>query len=109
MRYKVVFLHQAKLDLDDLKNYIIKNHSQKSWQECLAKIKKSINTLKSFPAAGNIPTELENINLSQYRQVISGMNRIIYETRGNTVFIHLACDARKDMKSVLIRRLLRIN
>lgn len=109
MQYKVVFLHQAKLDLDDLKNYIIKNHSPKSWQECLAKIKNSINTLKTFPQAGKIPSELENINLSQYRQVVSGMNRIIYEIREDIVFIHLVCDSRKDMKSVLTRRLLRIN
>lgn len=109
MRYKVVLAHQAKLDLDDLKNYIIKNHSQKSWQECLSKLKNSIKTLKTFPQAGNIPTELENINLSQYRQIISGMNRIIYEIRETTVFIYLICDSRKDMKSILTRRLLRIN
>lgn len=108
MQYKVVILHQAKLDLHSIKNYILNNHSKKSWQECLIKIKKSINTLKTFPYSGNIPPELETLHLNQYRQVISGMNRIIYEIKGDTVFIHLVCDSRKALKDALTRRLLRI-
>ncbi len=108
MRYKVVFLHQAKLDLHYIKNYILKNHSKKSWQDCLGKIKNAIYTLKTFPQSGNIPPELETLHLNQYRQIISGMNRIIYEIKNDTVFIHLICDSRKELKNILTNRLLRI-
>jgi len=64
--------------------------------------------LKTFPHAGSIPEEFEKLNLSQYRQVLSGMNRIIYEVRLDTVYIHIITDARRDLKSLLTRRLLRI-
>jgi hypothetical protein len=37
------------------------------------------------------------------------MNRIVYEVRQDIVYIHIVCDTRKDMKSLLTRRLMRIS
>lgn len=108
MSYSVVFLHQAEVDLEELKSYIIKNFCQNTWRESYAKIKKTVLSLKKFPYSGHIPDELESLNLNQYRQVISGMNRIIYEVRQNTLYIHIVCDARREMRSLLTRRLLRM-
>jgi len=108
MHYKVVFLHQAKLDLQYLKNYILKNFTLDTWKTSYKKIKDAVNTLKTFPEAGSIPSELEDLNLNQYRQVIADLNRIIYEIRQNIIYIHIVCDSRKEMKSLLTRRLLRV-
>ncbi len=107
MRLSVVFLRSAELDLKELKNYIIKRFDMATWQTSYGKIQKAVNILQTFPLRGKIPEELESLNLTQYRQVISGMNRIIYEVRQETVYIHIVCDARKDMKSLLTKRLLR--
>jgi hypothetical protein len=49
------------------------------------------------------------LNLSEYRQVLCGMNRIIYEIRQDVVFIHAVVDVRRDMVSLLTRRLLRVD
>jgi hypothetical protein len=54
--------------------------------------------LKSFPYVGSLPEEFEKLNLSQYRQVLSGMNRIIYEVRLNIIYIHIIMDIRRDLK-----------
>jgi toxin ParE1/3/4 len=35
------------------------------------------------------------------------MNRIIYEVRQDILYIHIIVDARRDLKTLLIRRLLR--
>lgn len=109
MVHNVVFLHQAELDLIELKRYITTNFSQTTWQTSYKNIKKVINGLKKLPEAGHIPPELDSLNLTQYRQVISGKNRIIYEIRGIMIYIHIVCDARQDMATLLFKRLLRHN
>jgi len=48
------------------------------------------------------------LGLQQYRQVISGMSRIIYELRDEVIYIHIVCDTRRDMRTLLSRRLLRM-
>jgi len=45
--------------------------------------------------------------MRNYRQVLTGMNRIIYEVRGEVLYIHIVCDACKDLHSLLVRRMLR--
>ncbi len=107
MSISVVFLRSAELDLKELKNHIVKNFDKDTWQASYSKIQEAVGTLQTFPLGGRIPEELDKLNLTQYRQVISGMNRIIYEVRQETIYIHIVCDTRKDMKSLLTKRLLR--
>jgi plasmid stabilization system protein ParE len=108
MSLKVVILESAEHDLKELRSYIVKNFSLKTWQNTYDKIKEVIRNLKTFPYTGSIPEEIEKLNLSQYRQVISGMNRIIYEVRQDTLYIHIIVDGRRDLTSLLTRRLLRV-
>lgn len=108
MSFQIVFLKSAEHDLKELKGYMVKDFGKDTWQASYAKIKDTVNTIGTFPLGGNVPEELERLNLTQYRQVVSGMNRIIYEVRQEIIYIHIVCDTRKDMKSLLTRRLLRI-
>ena len=108
MSLKIVILESAEHDLKELRNYIVKNFSLKTWQNTYDKIKEVIRNLKTFPYTGSIPEEIEKLNLSQYRQVISEMNRIIYEVRQDTLYIHIIVDGRRDLTSLLTRRLLRV-
>ena len=34
------------------------------------------------------------------------MNRIIYEHRADMAYVHVICDVRRDLRAVLLRRLL---
>lgn len=103
---KVVFLRSAEADLKDLRHYILKNFGATVWASSYGKIKDSVAMIEAHPQAGRIPEELENLSTAQYRQVVSGMNRIIYEVRLDTAYIHLICDTRRDLKSLLMRRLM---
>jgi len=104
---QVVLLQSAEQDLKELKTYMIKNFNNDAWQMSYQKIKESIKTIQRFPQSGKIPEELEKLNLSQYRQILAGMNRVIYEVRQQTIYIHIICDTRKDMVALLTKRLLR--
>lgn len=108
MSFKVVILESAEQDLKELRAYIVKNFSVDTWRTSYAQIKEAIRNLKEFPQAGSIPEEIEKLNLAQYRQVLSGMNRVIYEVRLDVIYIHIVADARRDMSTLLNRRLLRI-
>ena len=109
MSLKIVILESAEHDLNELRSYIIKNFSVKIWRNTYVKLKDAIRNLQNFPQAGVIPEEIEKLNLSQYRQLVSGLNRIIYEVRQDTVYIHIIVDSRRDMSALLTRRLLRVS
>lgn len=104
----VVILESAEIDLKELKSYLVKNFSIGTWENTYKDLKKAIRNLKEFPYIGTIPEELATLNLTQYRQVVVSMNRVIYEIRQDVIYIHIICDTRRDMVSLLTRRLLRI-
>ncbi|CDG82001.1 type II toxin-antitoxin system RelE/ParE family toxin [Janthinobacterium agaricidamnosum] len=105
MNTRVVVLDEAEQDLKDLQTYLIQHFSVTTWQDSYAKIKKSIRLLKSFPQSGTVPDEIRQYGTTKYRQVLAGMNRIIYEVRADVVYIHIIVDTRRDMKSLLEKRL----
>ena len=86
MSCKVVILESAEHDLKELKAYIVTNFSPATWRNTYNHIKEVVRNLKTFPHAGSIPEEIRKLNLSQYRQVLSGKNRIIYEVRQDTLY-----------------------
>ncbi|WP_454762975.1 type II toxin-antitoxin system RelE/ParE family toxin [Cupriavidus campinensis] len=105
---RAVFLAGAEEDLKDLRRYAIQRFGKPAWQETLQKIRDSVGAIQRFPQGGAIPDELADVTLGQYRQVISGMNRIIYEVGNEIVYIHIVCDTRRDMRTLLSRRVLRM-
>ena len=104
---RVVILDSTEQDLKDLRSYVVKNFSQATWLKTYYKLKESIRNLATFPLLGAVPPELETLNLNQYRQIVSGMNRIIYEPRTDAVYIYMIVDTRRDLETLLRRRLMR--
>ena len=109
MSLKVVILQSAQTDLKELRTYPIKQFSSQTWQSTYADLKTAILGLADLPYSGSIPEEVEKLNLGQYRQIISGMNRVIYEVREKNVFVHIIVDSRKSLPSLLMKRLLNGN
>jgi plasmid stabilization system protein ParE len=104
---KAVFLTEAEADIKELRFYIIKRFGANTWRETLQAIKGAVHDTISFPLRGCIPDELTELGLTQYRQVLAGKNRIIYEVRDDILYIHIVCDIRKDLRTLLARRVLR--
>ena len=106
MTFKVVILHSAKRDLKDIKSYLIRQFSTSTWQQSYDALKQAKRRVETQPYAGSIPEEIEKLNLSQYRQVVSGMNRIIYEIRDQMIYIHIIANTRKNLQALLLRNLI---
>ena len=101
----IVFLQSAEADLNDLRSYVVTKFGRDVWLASYAKIKEAVAIVQDNPKAGRIPAELESLNVTQYRQILSGMNRIIYEMRDETVYIHIVCDTRRDLQGLLMKRI----
>jgi toxin ParE1/3/4 len=100
MMYKVIVLASAERDLRHLKTYILKNFSTSAWQGTYGKLKQAMRGLEMFPLAGAIPAEIAALGSDKFRQIISGKNRIIYQVKQDTVYIHMIADVRRDLRTL---------
>jgi toxin ParE1/3/4 len=62
--------------------------------------------LSRFPERGSHPKELLALGIKEYRQARFKPYRMIYRISGSQVIVYLIADGRRDMQSVLARRLL---
>jgi toxin ParE1/3/4 len=62
--------------------------------------------LATFPDRGPHPKELQALGIREYRQTFFKPYRLIYRVIGRQVLIYLIADGRRDMRSLLSRRLL---
>lgn len=62
--------------------------------------------LDAFPERGSYPKELVSLGIKEYRQTFFKPYRVIYRITGRQVILYLIADGRRDMQSVLARRLL---
>ena len=65
-----------------------------------------VQSLSKFPERGSYPKELIGLGIKEYRQTFFKPYRVIYRVAGRQVVIYLVADERRDMQSVLARRLL---
>ena len=65
-----------------------------------------VEGLAHFPERGSYPKELVALGIKEYRQTAFKPYRVIYRIVGDQVVIYLIVDGRRDMPSVLARRLL---
>lgn len=104
---KAVLLDEAQADIRELRQYVTRVFGKATWQETYTGIKATVRNTIAFPLHGHTPPELAELGLSQYRQALSGMSRIIYEVQGDVLYVHIVCDTRKDLRTLLTRRLLK--
>ena len=55
---------------------------------------------------GSYPTELLDLGIQEYREVLCHPYRIIYRMLGQNVYVLVIADGRRDMQTLLQRRLL---
>lgn len=106
LKYRI--LPTARIGINELRSYIIQTFGWETWRQTSTQMQETITHIRQFPASGHTPDELEGLFEGSFRQILSGKNRIIYQVRKETVFIHLIVDVRRDLPSLLHRILLRL-
>jgi toxin ParE1/3/4 len=106
MRYQVLLTEGAERDLEEIYDYIEKFDSAKSADYLLHKLIEAAERLASFPERGPYPPELLALGIREYRQTYFKPYPLVYRVLGKQVIIYLIADDRRDMQSLLSRRLL---
>ena len=105
--FSVLITKETEKDIEDIFDYINKKDSLYSANYVLDELEKRIFSLNSAPERGHYPPELEIQGIKEFREVIFKPYRVIYEVNGQDVIVHLCVDGRRDMRTLLQRRLLR--
>lgn len=106
VRYDVVLTQGAERDLASLCHYLADFSAPANAMRFLDQVTDLIEALAQFPDRGSHPRELLELGIKDYRQLVFKPYRLLYRVIGRKVFIDLVVDGRRDMKSVLERRLL---
>ena len=106
MAYQVNITRRAAGDLQRLHTYIAKNDSPERAGYVLNQISSIVERLYELPERGTVPRELAALGIHEFREVFFKPYRLLYYVEDTAVFIVLIADGRRDMQSLLQRRLL---
>ena len=105
-RYEVLLTPGAEQDLESIHDYIAEFDSPANAEYVLDELMQVAQRLTEFPERGSHPKELAALGIKDYRQTTFKPYRVIYRVVASQVVIYLIVDGRRDLQSVLSRRLL---
>lgn len=73
----------------------------------LEQVERRCQTLATFPQRGRIVPELREVDVRAYRELVEGPWRIVYRYDADRVHVMAVLDARRDLSSLLLERLVR--
>ncbi|MGA7948877.1 MAG: type II toxin-antitoxin system RelE/ParE family toxin [Thiobacillaceae bacterium] len=105
-KFEVLITEGAEQDLEAIHDYISEFDCVANANYVLHELMDVVESLSKFPERGSYPKELIGLGIKEYRQTFFKPYRVIYRVAGSQVIIYLIADGRRDMQSVLARRLL---
>jgi len=105
MSYSVSLTFAAARDLEEIIDCIAVHDAPEKAEYALTQIEKAFNRLSESPGRGTRPRELLTLGIREYRETLFKPYRIIYRIDGEVVTILLIADGRRDMQTLLQRRL----
>jgi toxin ParE1/3/4 len=105
MSYEVSLTKDAERDLEEIYCYIAEHDSRASADHVLERLVHATDALRTSPKRGSYVDELRSVGISEYRQVLFKPYRLIYRVHAKQVVVYVIADGRRDMESLLARRL----
>ena len=106
-RYRIVVTEDAQHDIEDIHRYIVAAESAERAEAVLRGLLDTCHNLSRLPARGNVPKELRDLGITELREAHYGPYRVIYRLFDRRVSVYCVFDGRRDVQSLLQRRLLR--
>jgi toxin ParE1/3/4 len=105
-KYEVLLTAGAEQDLESIYDYIAEFDGKAKADHVLDRLLEAVESLSTFPERGVYPKELIALGIRDYRQTVFKPYRVIYRVIGQKDYIYVIADGRRDMQSLLTRRLL---
>ncbi len=106
MAYQVFLTDDASRDLEDLYNYIESHDAPGKADYVLDQIETAFSSLSENPGRGAYPKEMLAVGIREYREIFFKPYRIVYRVMAENVYVMMIADGRRDMQTLLQRRLL---
>ena len=103
---EVIVSQFAEDDLNEIVEYYF-SQSQNYVAQIISEFEANVMSLKEHPKSGRIVPELDKQGISQYRELIQGNYRIVYEISNDKVVIHTIIDGRRNFEDIIISKLSR--
>ena len=105
-KFKVLLTQGAGQDLEAIYDYICEFDCVANANYVLDALMGVVENLSRLPERGSHPKELVGLGIKEYRQTFFKPYRVIYRIADTKVIIYLIADGRRDIQTVLARRLL---
>ena len=105
-KFEVLLTEGAEQDLEAIHDYISEFDCVANANYVLDAVMGIVESLSRLPERGSYPKELVSLGIKEYRQTFFKPYRVMYRVTGSQVIIYLIADGRRDMQTVLARRLL---
>ena len=106
MSFQVFLTDDASYDLEDIYDYIEFHDSREKADYVLDNLEQSLTSLSASPKRGTYPEELLAVGIREYREIYFKPYRVIYRVIADKVYVMVIADGRRDMQTLLQRRLL---
>jgi toxin ParE1/3/4 len=106
MPHEVFLTADAAHDLEEIIDYIAGNDGAGKADTVPGKFEALFASLSQSPKRGAHPRELLALGIRQYRELFFKPYRAIYRVEDRAVYILLVADGRRDLQTLLQRRLL---
>lgn len=97
----------AERDIAELYHHNARQHGHARAEALLEALERCCHSLADHAARGNVPKELLELGIAEYRELHHQSYRIIYRLISTQVIAYCVADGRRDMQSLLLRRLTR--
>ncbi len=105
-KFEMLLTGGAEQDLEAIHDYISEFDCVANANYVLDELMEVVESLSNFPERDSYPKELVGLGIKEYRQTFFKPYRVIYRVTGSQAIIYLIAGRRRDMQSVLARRLL---
>ena len=105
-KFEVLLTKGAEQDLKVIHDYISEFDCVANANHLLDGLMDVVKSLSRFPERGSHSQELVGLGIKEYHQSFIKPYRVIYRVTRSQIIIYLIADGRRDMQSVLARRLL---
>jgi plasmid stabilization system protein ParE len=102
----IIWTEAARDDLLEIRAYLKTTPSPALVKKVTEQIRDEVGSLEDWPSKGVFVRELEELQLDQYRELLAGQHRIIFERGSEAFYVHIVCHASRDLEALLRRRLL---
>jgi plasmid stabilization system protein ParE len=103
---QIIWTDAARDDLLEIRAYLKRSQSPAFVRKVTEDIRDEVGSLRDWPSKGTHVQELEELQLDQYRELLAGPHRIIFERASEAFYVHIVCHTSRDLEALLRRRLL---